>query len=42
MKCSRREVRSKARAIPVVKFESQSLASFSGPVLLQQFFASCV
>ena len=38
MKCSRREVRGKAYAIPVVKFENQSLTSFAGLVVLQQFF----
>jgi hypothetical protein len=38
MKCSRREVRGKAHAIPVVKFENQSLTSFAGLVVLQQFF----
>lgn len=39
MKYSRREVRGKAYAIPEMKFESQSLTSFSGLVIIQQFFA---
>jgi hypothetical protein len=39
MKYSRREVRGKAHALPVLKFENQSLTSFSGLVVFQQFFA---
>jgi hypothetical protein len=39
MKCSRRQVRGKAHALPVLKFENQSLTSFSGLVVFQQFFA---
>lgn len=39
MKRSRREVRSKARALPELKFENQSLTSFSGLILFQRFFA---
>jgi hypothetical protein len=39
MKSSRRQVRRKAHALPAVKFENQSLTSFSGLVILQQFFA---
>ena len=39
MKYSRREVRGKAYAIPRLKFENQSLTSFSGLVVFQQFFA---
>src|SRR5512136_853686 len=39
MKSSRQEVRWKAHATPEVKFESQSLTSFAGLVLLQRFFA---
>ena len=39
MKCSRREVRGKAHALPVLKFEHQSLTSFAGLVIFQQFFA---
>jgi len=38
MKCSRRQVRGKAHALPVLKFENQSLASSSGLVVLPQFF----
>src|SRR3990170_2105371 len=38
MKCSRRQVRGKAHALPVLKFENQSLTSFSGLVVFQQFF----
>jgi hypothetical protein len=33
MKCSRREVRGKAHALPTLKFENQSLTSFSGLVV---------
>jgi len=39
MKSSRRQVRRKAHALPVLKFEQQSLTSFAGLVILQQFFA---
>jgi hypothetical protein len=39
MKSSRRQVRRKAHALPALKFENQSLTSFSGLVVLQQFFA---
>jgi hypothetical protein len=39
MKCSRRQVRGKAHAMPALKFENQSLTSFSGLVIFQQFFA---
>jgi len=39
MKYSRRDVRGKAYAIPALKFENQSLTSFSGLVIFQQFFA---
>jgi hypothetical protein len=39
MKSSRHQVRRKAHALPALKFESQSLTSFAGLVLLQQFFA---
>jgi hypothetical protein len=39
MKYSRREVRGKACAIPQLRFESQSLTSFAGLVVFQQFFA---
>jgi hypothetical protein len=39
MKCSRREVRGKAHALPTLKFENQSLTSFAGLVVFQQFFA---
>ncbi len=38
MKCSRREVLGKAHALPELKFESQSLTSFSGLVVFQRFF----
>lgn len=40
MKCSRRQVRGKAYAAPQLKFENQSLTSFAGLVVLQQFFAA--
>jgi len=40
MKSSRREVRRKAHALPVLKFENQSLTSFSGLVVFQQFFSA--
>jgi len=39
MKSSRKKVRCKPHAIPQLKFENQSLTSFSGLVILQQFFA---
>jgi hypothetical protein len=39
MKSSRRQVRRKAHALPVLQFENQSLTSFSGLVVLQRFFA---
>ena len=38
MKSSRRQVRCKAHALPALKFENQSLTSFAGLVVLQQFF----
>ena len=38
-KDSRREVRGKAYAVPALKFENQSLTSFSGLVIFQEFFA---
>jgi len=40
MKCSRSEVRRQVHAIPPLRFETQSLTSFSGLVLFQQFFAT--
>ena len=40
MKCSRSEVRHQVHAIPPLRFETQSLTSFSGLVLFQQFFAT--
>jgi hypothetical protein len=39
MKYSRRQVRGKAYAIPPLRFENQSLTSFAGLVVFQQFFA---
>lgn len=39
MKVSRRETHCKAHSIPVLRFEDQSLTSFSGLVIFQQFFA---
>ena len=39
MKHSRSSIRGKAHRIPVLRFESQSLTSFAGLVLFQQFFA---
>jgi len=39
VKDSRREVRGKAYAVPALKFENQSLTSFSGLVIFQEFFA---
>ena len=38
MKCSRAEVRGKARAISELRFEEQTLTSFSGLVIFQKFF----
>jgi hypothetical protein len=38
MKCSKREVRGSTSSIPDVRFEEQSLTSFSGLVLFQRFF----
>lgn len=40
MKCSRAEVRRQVHALPQLRFETQSLTSFSGLVLFQQFFAT--
>jgi len=40
MKSSRADVRCKDHAIPDVRFESHSLTSFAGLVLLQHFFAA--
>ena len=40
MKTRRSEVRCKAPAIPELRFENQSLTSFAGLVLFQQFFAA--
>jgi hypothetical protein len=40
MKCSRSQVQQQVRAIPQLQFETQSLTSFSGLVLFQQFFAT--
>lgn len=39
MKLRRSEVRCQARSIPQLRFENQSLTSFAGLVLFQQFFA---
>lgn len=39
MKLRRSNVRRQARAIPVIKFQKQSLTSYAGLVLFQQFFA---
>jgi hypothetical protein len=39
MKLSRNGVRRKARAVPDLKFETQSLTSFAGLVIFQKFFA---
>jgi hypothetical protein len=39
MKCSRRQVRRPAHALPELRFEQQSLTSFSGLVMFQQLFA---
>ncbi len=38
MKCSRAEVRGKARAIAELRFEEQTLTSFAGLVIFQKFF----
>lgn len=38
MKCSRAEVRGKARAISELRFEEQTLTSFAGLVIFQKFF----
>ncbi len=40
MKYSRSDVSSKAHCIPELRFENQSLTSFPGLVLFQQFFAT--
>ena len=40
MKFSRSETRSKAHAVPELRFESQTLTSFAGLVLIQKFFAA--
>ena len=40
MKYSRREVRQQVHALPQLKFESQSLTSFAGLVVLQVFFGA--
>ena len=39
MKYSRSEIRCQAHKIPELKFEQQSLTSFAGLVVFQQFFA---
>lgn len=39
MKCSRAEIRRQVHKIPELKFEQQSLTSFAGLVVFQQFFA---
>ena len=39
MKSSRSDITRKAHRIPKLKFENQSLTSFAGLVLFQQFFA---
>ena len=38
MKCSRTSVRTKATAIPELRFEDQRLTSFAGLVVIQRFF----
>jgi len=38
MKCSKQSVRTPKRRIPEIRFEDQSLTSFSGLVLFQRFF----
>ena len=40
MKASRRNTYRQARAIPALRFEDQSLTSFAGLVVFQQFFAN--
>jgi hypothetical protein len=40
MKSSRKKIRCKPHAVPQLKFENQSLTSFSGLVIFQQFFAA--
>lgn len=40
MKYRRSEVRSKAHALPQLRFEDQALTSFAGLVIFQKFFAS--
>ena len=40
MKHSRADVTCKAHAMPKLKFENQSLTSFAGLVLFQQFFVA--
>ena len=40
MKASRRSTYRQARAIPALRFEDQSLTSFAGLVVFQQFFAN--
>ena len=40
MKFRRSETRSKVHALPEVRFESQTLTSFAGLVLIQKFFAA--
>jgi hypothetical protein len=40
MKCSRSDVRKKARSLPKLKFEKQTLTSFAGLVIFQKYFAS--
>ena len=39
MKISRRDADCKAHAIPVLEFEDQTLTSYSGLVVFQQFFS---
>ena len=38
MKHSRKDVRTKATAIPELRFEDQRLTSFAGLVVIQKFF----
>ena len=40
MKLSKADIQSKAYSLPDLKFENQSLTSFSGLVILQKFFAA--
>jgi hypothetical protein len=40
MKLSRLQTQSKAHAVPELKFETQSLTSFAGLVVIQKFFAA--